>query len=139
MADVYIYSSIPEECAYAIRRESPSGASIIDGYITIKGGAQLATQWGNDFVTPLGTVTKITEKDLELLKQDWTFNHRVQHGQYKIDSVLVDVEKAVTSDMYIPSSGESVPITDQDLAAMDKPEGVDISVIEGNKRSRKVA
>jgi len=131
----YIYSTCPQDYAFAVWQLLPDGSSKAIRHILVKGGAQLAVQAGAGFHTPLGVVTKVSDEELDLLRKDWSFNHYVSQGFMHIDSNKIDVEKAA-GDMNIDVPG--APISESDILDIGAPDGVEIKVYDDDTTKKRI-
>jgi hypothetical protein len=127
MSKNYIYSTCPQDFAFAVYQQLADGSSHATRHILVKGGGSIPIQAGSGFHTPLGVVTEVSDEDLADLKKDWSFNHYVNQGFMRIDSKKVDVEK-VAGDMNIDLP--STPASESDILDMGTTEGVEIKVYE---------
>ena len=76
---VYIYSTMSQDVAYTFFKEKKHINDLheVERKILIKGGAGVITK---NLVTPIGTVTKITDEEYELLEQNTVFQQHVENG-----------------------------------------------------------
>jgi len=119
MKTLYIYSTLSADVIY--QNTVPGGADIprVDSEVMIKGGAGVA----NDrLVTPRGVVTKITEQQLEQLRENAVFKVHEANGFIQVSEHSVDAD-AAASDM--TGRDQSAPIVPQDLPADTQPMGSD--------------
>lgn len=123
----YIYSTLPTDQAIAVYTERGDGTQHAIRHILIKGGGQIPVPHGIGFETPMGVVTPVSDEDLAALKQDFTFNHFISEGFFKLDSKKVDVEKAA-GDMNVDVP--SAPMSESDIDAIETTDGVDIKVYD---------
>lgn len=130
----YIYSTLPTDQAIAVYTDRGDGTQHAIRHILIKGGGQIPTPHGIGFETPLGVVTQVSDDDLAALSQDFTFNHFVSQGFFKLDSKKVDVEKAA-GDMNVDVP--SAPLSESDIADIETTEGVDIKVYDETPKGKK--
>lgn len=65
--------------------------SIRFGDIVINGGAGVANK--RTLITPLGVVTKVTDKQLEQLKREPAFQGHMKNGFITIGSVKLDADR----------------------------------------------
>ena len=123
MAKNYIYSTLPTDQAIAVYDDS----GIAVHHVLIKGGGQMPTPHGLGFETLLGAITEVSDEDLGVLRRDFTFNHFVTQGFFKIDSKMVDVEKAA-ADMNIKTP--SAPLSESDILDIATAEDVEVKIYE---------
>ena len=127
MSKNYIYSTCPQDYAFAIYQQLADGSTSPMRYILVKGGGSMPVQAGSGFHTPLGVVTEVSDEDLAALKKDWSFNHYVNQGFMRIDSKKIDVEK-VAGDMNIDLP--STPASEADILDIGTTEGVEVKIYE---------
>lgn len=110
-----IYSTLTSAQEYATWKQN-GDLRIKDKSVRINGGANLAD---NHFITPLGSVTIVTDDELELLQSNPSFKRHVERGFIKVSkgSDKADVEKAVAD---LLSKDESAPLVPEDFEAEGK-------------------
>lgn len=95
-------------------KSKPSNLNLRETKILIKGGAGVANK--KTFVTKLGSVTEVSDENIELLKKSCpAFNRHIERGNISIMKSKVEMEKAV-KDMN-PEKDKSAPLTKKDLEA----------------------
>ncbi len=112
----YVYSTLTNGNEYA--EYEPGGADIpvLKKKVEIKGGANVANK--KSLITPLGVATRVSDEDLEFLKNHPEFQRHMKAGYISIGKTNADPEK-FASNMKGPD--ESAPLTPADFIA--KSEG----------------
>lgn len=105
----FIYSTLTADNSYPVFK-SIEGRQEIEHQIIVKGGANIADK---RLFTPMGAVTEVSDRDLELLEQNTCFQMHVKNGFITIQRSKKDVESVVTSGM--ESRDESAPLVPQDF------------------------
>lgn len=108
----YITSTMSAGVTYAIYKKTPGGLNIIDREISINGGANVINK---ALVTPQGVVTKVSDEELELLKQNPVFKTHVDGGYIKITKTE---KKENTKDM--TEKDKSAQPTEKDFTDQGK-------------------
>lgn len=69
MSDYYVYSTLSQDNLYTVYKpgRNPAEARVIHRQVLVRGGAGVINK---NFVTPKGTVTKITEEEHKVLMGD---------------------------------------------------------------------
>ena len=80
----YITSTATSGTDYAIYRRTENGVFVTEKVISINGGANCANKV---FVTPEAVATKVTDDELELLKQNPEFRRHLDAGFLKITKI----------------------------------------------------
>lgn len=92
-----LYSYKPED----LRRDM----SVILRKIPVAGKANVANK---NLVTPRGAVTKVTDEEYEILKNDHTFNDHVKRGYITVEKKEFSVDKIIKN---MKPKDESAPLT----------------------------
>ena len=116
MAKIYVYSTLTADNTYAGYKPMQEGQqiNIREHAVFIKGGANVAN---NNFITPLGVSTEISEEDLAFCLENPVFKMHMDNGFIKIDKKEIKIEKAV-SDMQ--PKDEAAPLTEGDYSTIGK-------------------
>lgn len=106
MSEIYIYSTLTGSQNYATA----------SGKVFVRGGANLpgAKLPNGEFITSLGTVTKVTAEQYQELEKNALFKLHKANGFIKVDQKKVDIE-VVAPDM--ASRDGSSPDTESDAKA----------------------
>lgn len=120
MSRIYVYSTLTGDHEYASHVMNDSGQAMSRVGVLIKGGAGIAN---DNLITTHGTVTEVSEAQLEQLRTDPVFVIHEQNGFVKVDNAKVDVEVAVADMARRDASAPMVPeaMKEGDLPMDDKP------------------
>lgn len=107
----YVYSTATADITYPLYDKSSAHAahSVIKRKVTIRGGANLATQTGR-LVTPKGMVTRVTDEELDFLMHSEAFLRHKERGFMHVDKSDIDPDKVARDKGMNPKDG-SAPIT----------------------------
>lgn len=106
---VYIYSTLSQDTAYTSYKPLLNDRDIsqVESKILIKGGAGVINK---NLVTPMGTVTKVTDEEYAMLEENQVFQMHVQNGfivaeraKANINKVAKDMESRDRGSQLIPS------------------------------------
>lgn len=106
MSDYYVYSTLSQDNLYTVYKagRNPAEPRIKDKQVLIRGGAGVINK---NFVTPRGTVTKITAEELKVLMGDnptdeksgsVTFKRHIARGFIIVEKIKTNPAK-VAKDM----------------------------------------
>lgn len=119
----YVYSTATADICFNVFAPPPAKPdgrpNEILKRIVIKGGANIITRRLLD--TPRGTVTSVTDEELEILEKDETFKNMRDRGFLKVDGRKVDIEKAIKN---LKEKDGSAPKTTQDFEEPELPKPV---------------
>lgn len=115
--DVYVYSTMTSPVTYAKWRNNSGGVPVRVGEVRINGGANLADK---HLVTPLGAVTKISDEEYELLKNNHVFQIHLKGGHIKISSAKTDANKVAAD---LEGRDGSAPLVPQDYELREEGDG----------------
>jgi len=113
----HIASTLTHDVAYTFWNSNPGGINtkkIIDGKtcVTIKGGHGVAQKTPDGGLrTPNGMITKVSDKELELLKADEVFQTHLKSGCVRVLTASAPPEKAA-KDM---AQSKDAPLTPKDF------------------------
>lgn len=127
---VYVYSTLATDTAYTEWREGGADLPVPGRAIVIKGGTGVANK---NFITPMGVVTKITEEELSVLKENKVFQMHEQNGFIRYSYAQTDPEKVATKDM--ATRDNSAPIVPQDYS--EDPESPGAKPDAGTRSGKK--
>lgn len=106
----YVYSTLTCDTAYTLYEKTTGGLTIPKAEVVIHGGAGLANK---HLITPLGTVTNISDSELAMLKENPVFVEHVKNGFLIVqEGGKADDAEKVASDMSVDTG--SAPLTEQD-------------------------
>lgn len=106
---VYIYSTLSQDTAYTSYKPLLNDRDIsqVESKVLIKGGSGVINK---NLVTPMGTVTKVTDEEYALLEENQVFQMHVQNGfivaeraKASINKVAKDMESRDRGSQLIPS------------------------------------
>lgn len=124
----YIASTMATDVNYTRWQTHESGAHTPLGAVTIKGGHGVASRTpSGGLVTPNGVVTKVTDEELDFLKEEATFKLHLARGAVKVMQYDIAPEK-VAKDMSQDDS--SRPLVTKDFEKGGRaavPEGMKIN------------
>jgi len=129
----YIYSTLPAPYDFAVYETGADNIAKPAQYIHINGGGQIAIPAGLGVDTPFSVETPITDENLALLKNDWTFRHFMEKGYIRIEDRKRGTEK-VAGSMELPRMEEGSPMSERHVTEY---EGEDFEVSSLDKPSRK--
>src|ERR1019366_4431902 len=111
----YVYSKMSAGVDYNRFEKGGADLPVKTGKVTIHGGAGIANK---NLVTPNGTVTKVTDEEMEFLNSHDTFVQHKKNGSIKVEKKEFDVEKVVANmgDNADPSS----PLTPTDFENVEE-------------------
>lgn len=106
----HIYSTLTCDNAYTVYEKTAGGLTIPKAEIVVNGGAGLANKY---LITPLGTVTTVSDDELALLKTNPVFVEHVKNGFLVVQEggKANDAEKVASNMSY---DHGSAPLTEQD-------------------------
>ena len=87
----YILSKLANDVTYVKYVKGTDNYNMPVASVTIKGGAGVVNK--KTLMTPQGVVTKIEDKDLDLLKENKEFQNHVERGFVRYFATNPDVEK----------------------------------------------
>jgi hypothetical protein len=121
MTDNYIYSTLTTDVTYALYGESPANGApaIVKASVFIAGKANVINK---NLITPMGVMTKVSDEELSLLKENHTFKRHVDSGFIKIETRKVDPE-VVAPDMQISTVDEGAQVTPEYIETFKAKEG----------------
>lgn len=93
--------------------------------VKIQGGHGLMN---NNFITPLGVVTEVSDEDIEFLERNDAFNFHRKNGFVTIEKKKIDTEKAAAN---MKLKDKSAPITPADYEKGGKFDGVKAPTVTG--------
>jgi len=114
--DVFVYSILTDSVVYTLE----NGKEVL-----IAGGANVPDQ---HFYTPQGVVTKVSDADLNLLKNNRVFQLHHKNGFLKWTDKKVEVE-AVGADMQ--GADDAAPDTEADAEVVEKKTGTKVRAKRG--------
>lgn len=121
----YIYSTLASDTAYTEWHEGGGDIKTEGRSVTIKGGTGVANK---HLITPLGTVTTVSDEELAFLEANPVFKKHKDGGYIRVSAKNEDPEKVVSGDM--KSRDVSAPIVPEDF-----PEnGKGVKVAQTSKR-----
>lgn len=106
----YIYSTLTNDNEYRVYKKGGGDMPVVSARVLIKGGNGVANK---NLITTRGTVTQVTDEELELLKTNKSFVKHMDGGFITIEAKKVKVEK-VTKNM--TKKDKSAPITPEDYS-----------------------
>lgn len=111
-----VFSTLAAPVEYTDWKTGDNGIAVALGSVLVKGGAGVANE---NFVTPRGVPTMITESQAELLKRNSLFALHEKNGYVAIDAVErppgeADVENAAAA---MEGRDVSAPMVDADFVA----------------------
>jgi hypothetical protein len=125
----YVYSTLTSTNNYAIYKPQPKDSKAtptIQKKISILGGSNVMPMPREGMlypigglVTPRGTVTEVSDEDMELLEKDYHFNEHRKNGFIVVEKKELAPEKVVKN--MTPKDG-SAPKTPEDYIPSDKSE-----------------
>lgn len=77
----YVLSTLTAGCEYTCWKTLPNGELRSVGSVTIQGGANVPNK---HFVTLEGVLTEVTREELEMLKENVSFQEHLERGFVKI-------------------------------------------------------
>jgi hypothetical protein len=113
----YVYSTMTGGVTYTQYIKTANDIPEIGKRVAIKGGSNVHRP--GTLHTPRGTVTKVTEEDMEFLLTDELFKTHVKNGYVTFDSIEVDPEVQVGKGM--EQRDGSAPLVPEDFG----PGGID--------------
>lgn len=113
MSRNFVYSTLTSNQKYVKWKVLDNGMQMHDGYVLIHGGANVATGSAPKTITPRGVVTKVSDEELDLLMNDFTFKRHMENGFIKVEKYQDNADK-VAKDM--APKDDSAPRTPEDLA-----------------------
>lgn len=108
----YVYSTLAADTAYTEWLEGGADLKVQGRVVTIKGGTGIADK---HFITPMGTVTMVTDEELEVLKANPVFKKHVDNGFVRVTSTNTDPEKVVTKED-MKTRDNSAPLVPEDFS-----------------------
>jgi len=129
MAKHYVYSTLTCNQAYTNHAVGGADLPIALDPVIIRGGAGIANA---HLVTPEGTVTSVTDEQLEYLRCNPCFLHHEKHGYIKVSTAKVDIEKVVAD---MSQRDQSAPVVPPDLKDEELP--VESDEVDSPKKRRK--
>jgi hypothetical protein len=116
---LFIYSTLASDVTYTFwkpkPKDNPSGPSVKEYEITIKGGANVADKHG---VSVRGKVTEISGEDYERLKKHSVFAKHKENGFIWVDVGAKPVDTIVNGAM--EARDKSAPITPESFTKAGK-------------------
>jgi len=109
----YIFSTLSTNMEYALWQQNP-GRNIKVKSVKIAGGANIC-RGGDDgkFYTPKGMVTRVSDEDLKLLKNNEVFQLHEKNGYIYIEGSEIKIDKAVqnmeSEDICAPKTEKTLP------------------------------
>jgi hypothetical protein len=114
----YVYSTITNGTKYCLYDTSLPGPAVLKKYVEIKGGHGINAAHNpnqkNNFYTPRGMVTIVSDEDMEFLKGNEAFNRHIKGGFLSVDSKKISAEKKADD---MAQKDGSAPLTPQDFEA----------------------
>ena len=110
----YIYSTLTNSINVTEYSSIEGGTPRRLRSVLIVGGSNVADK---HFITPKGTVTEVTDDELDFLKRDKMFNRMLERGFIKYEAKKAEVSKVV-ADMV--GRDESAPLTNDDFTEETK-------------------
>lgn len=115
MTDYYVYSTLASPVSYNVFAKAGADMPVIDKSIVIAGGAGVATK---NLVTPRGVMTKVSEEELTLLRQNTVFQLHEKNGFMNVEKKQADPE-VVAADM--TGRDNSAPLVPEDFEEEKAP------------------
>lgn len=128
MSDVYVYSTLTCDQAYTQWNRDVNGNPVRVRAVLIKGGSNVADK---NFHTPYGVVTRVSQEDYDLLKNEPSFIRHCDAGYIRVEQKKEDTE-LVVSDMV--GRDESAPLVPQDYSEVNQVDEVKIPKVNGKRK-----
>lgn len=109
----YVLSKLANTQVYTKYVKGINNLNILQSQIEIKGGADVTNK---NLVTPEGVTTKVTDDELEILKQNPDFMRHVEKGHIKYFKLNPNVEKEADK----LEKDKSAPLTPDDYEKQGK-------------------
>lgn len=127
---LYVFSTLSADNEYGVYAKGGADIPSKTATVVIKGGANVADK---RLVTPLGVATPVTPEQLEILRQDVTFQHHEKNGYITVsehkadaDTVAADMEGRSPDAPLVPldfQQGEPDVTTNKPADAVPAPRG----------------
>ena len=105
----YLYSTLTADQNYTVYNESTSSVPKVVKKIFVNGRANVSNKV---LATPRGSVTKVTQEELDLLQKNDVFKIHVKKSHITIEKMDTDVDKVVSNMEKKDSSAPMTPQTD---------------------------
>ena len=89
----YILSKLSNSTTYNSYAKAVNGMNIVTKHITINGGADVTDK---NLVMPEGVLTRVSDEDLAVLKNNKVFQRHLEGGYVKSYTIRPNVEKEAT-------------------------------------------
>lgn len=109
----YVLSKLANTQIYTQYAKGANNMNIPCAHVEIKGGADVTDK---NLVTPQGVITKITDKDLDILKANKDFQKHLDRGHVKYFGTQPNIEKNVDK----MEKDNSRPLTPEDYRKKGK-------------------
>lgn len=107
----YVYSTLTCDNAYTVYEKTTGGLTIPKTEVIIHGGTGLANK---HLITPIGTVTNVSDDELAMLKTNPVFIEHVKNGFLIVqEGGKADDAEKVASDMAVDTG--SAPLNEQSV------------------------
>lgn len=110
----YVFSTLACDQRYTLYGKGPSDLPRAMRSVFIKGGAGIP---GKYLETPQGVMTKVSEEEMQVLKQVRQFQQHMERGFIRVEEAPADPEK-VAADMNVTDNGKpDTPADYENMAA----------------------
>ncbi len=110
---MYILSRLANDQVYIKYKKGYGNKNIVEKEILIKGKADITTR---QLITPMGVLTKVSDDDFEILKENPCFKEHCERGYISYYKIKPDIEKSAQK----LNKDESAPLDNEKIEKLAK-------------------